>query len=242
MSAGRVRAASQPAFVLHARRYRETSLIVEAFTPGFGRVALVARGARRPGSSLRGLLLSFQPLLLGFSGSSELKTLTAAEWDGAYAPLRGEALVCGFYLNELVLKLLARDDPHEALYAAYRESVAGLAAGSEREALLRRFELTLLAELGYGVALERDAASGAPIAAEARYIYVVERGAVPAEAAGREIGVELAGRTLIDMRRGEFAGAATREQCKTLMRALINHCLGNQVLHTRQLLRELQEL
>jgi DNA repair protein RecO (recombination protein O) len=242
MSGARARVSGEPGFVLHARRYRETSLLLEAFTAGHGRVALVARGARRTGSPLRGLLLAFQPLLLGWSGGAELKTLAAAEWDGAYAPLRGEALVCGFYLNELLLKLVARDDPHEALYAAYRDALAALATSADKESVLRRFELALLAGLGYGVALDRDAASGAPIAAEERYVYVIERGPVPAATRGGAIGVELSGRTLIDMRRGEFADPATREQCKSLMRALINHCLGSQVLQTRRLLRDLQEL
>ena len=242
MTSARVRESAQPAFVLHGYRYRETSLVVEAFTRDHGRVALVARGARRPGSALRGVLLAFQPLLVSWTGRSELKTLVGAEWEGPYAPLKGQALICGFYLSELILRLLARDDPHENLYAAYGEALAALAANADHAAILRRFELTLLGELGYGVVLDRDADEGTPIAAERSYVYVIERGPVAAAGRAAEMGVELTGRTLLDMRRGDFADSATQQQAKALMRALINHYLGNQVLHTRQLLRDLHEL
>lgn len=237
---GKSRQEHQPAFVLHSYPFRETSLVVETFTRDHGRVAVVARGARRPRSALRGVLLSFQPMLISWSGGSELRTLIAAEWEGTYAPLKGESLVCGFYLNELLLRLVPRDDPHEGLYASYREALAALAAGGEQAPVLRRFELAMLSALGYAVLLDRDAESGAPIAAEECYVYVIERGPVPSGAGGN--GVELAGQTLLDMQRGNFTGSATREQSKMLMRALINHCLGNQVLHTRQLLRDLHEL
>src|SRR5688572_847056 len=96
----------QPAFVLHSYPFRETSLVVELFTRDFGRVAVVAKGARRPKSSLRGILLAFQPISVGWAGKGELQTLTRAEWQGTYRPLAGLALICGFYVNELLLKLL----------------------------------------------------------------------------------------------------------------------------------------
>ena len=216
---------AQPAFVLHSYPFRETSLVVEAFTRDHGRVALVARGARRPKSAVRGVLLAFQPLLVSWSGRSELRTLIRAEWRGGYHPLRGQALICGFYVNELLLKLLLRDDPHEQLFSIYENALAALGAGADQPAVLRQFEIGLLRELGYAVILDRD----------------VERGPVPAAGAPRN-GVELSGQTLIDMQSGEFASAATQQQSKLLMRTLINHNLGNQVLHTRQLLRDLQEL
>jgi len=232
---------AQPGFVLHSYPYRETSLLVEVFTRDHGRVALMARGARRPKSALRGILLSFQPLLVSWSGRSELRTLTRAEWRGPYSPLGGQALICGFYLNELLLKLLARDDPHEQLFAVYEETLAALGTSDEQSAVLRRFEMCLLRELGYAVILDRDVERGEPVARERSYVYVVERGPVSAAGAPRN-GVELSGQTLIDMQSGVFSSAATQQQSKLLMRTLINHCLGNQVLHTRQLLRDLQEL
>lgn len=238
---GNGRPDAQPAYILHARPFRETSLIVEAYARDQGRLALVARGARRPKSAMRGILLPFQPLLLSWTGRRELRTLTRAEWRGAYAPLKGRSLICGFYLNELLLKLLPRDDPHELLFTVYEDTLAALAAGGEVSVPLRRFELALLRELGYAVILDRDIERNEPVARDRSYVYVIERGPVSGAAAPAD-GVELSGQTLIDMQAGVFTGAVTQQQSRALMRALINHYLGDQVLHTRQLLRELQEL
>ena len=231
----------QPAFVLHTRPFRETSLLVDLFTRDYGRVALIARGARRPKSALRGNLLPFQPVFVSWSGRSELRTLTRAEWRGSYSPPRGQALICGFYLNELLVKLLQRDDPHEQLFAFYEDTLAALGGNGEQAMVLRRFEMCLLRELGYGVILDREVEHDEPVARERSYVYVVERGPVAAAGAPRN-GVELSGQTLIDMQSGDFTGLVTQQQSKRLMRALINHYLGNQVLYTRQLLRDLQEL
>jgi len=230
---------SHPAFVLHSYPFRETSLVVEAFSRVHGRLGLVARGARRPKSSLRGVLLPFQSLLLSWTGKGELQTLTRAEWVGGYSPLRGQALICGFYLNELLLKLLPRADPHEQLFEFYESALANLASGMDQPAALRCFEMGLLRELGYAVILDREVESGAPVARDRSYIYEVERGPISADGA-RKNGVELSGQTLIDMQSGNFTSTETQQQSKLLMRALINHCLGDQVLHTRQLLRDLQ--
>jgi DNA repair protein RecO (recombination protein O) len=159
-----MRVEQQPAFVLHARPWRETSLIVEAFTRNFGRVALLARGARRPRSAMRGVLLSFHPLRLGWSASAELGNLISAEWSGALQPLSGRGLMCGFYLNELLLRLLLLVDSHEALFDAYAAALARLsesgAASSEQSAVLRGFERRMLAELGYAPVLDREAENG----------------------------------------------------------------------------------
>ncbi len=240
--ADKARKDAQPAFVLHSYPFRETSLVVEAFTRDHGRVALVARGARRPKSALRGVLLSFQPLLLSWTGKTELRTLTRAEWDGSYAPLKGRFSICGFYLNELLLKLLPRDDPHERLFEAYRGTLRALGGRQEHEAVLRRFEISLLRELGYAVTLDHDVESNEPVAAQQRYVYIIERGPVVATVDAPGNGVELSGQTLLDMQSGNFERSVTQQQSKVLMRTLINHYLGNQVLHTRQLLRDLREL
>lgn len=239
-SAGRQDA--QPAFVLHSYPFRETSLVIELFTRDFGRVAAVARGARRPKSSLRGVLLAFQPLLVSWSGKGEVHTLMRAEWHGPYHPLQGLALICGFYLNELLLKLLARHDAHERLFETYARTLTALAPEREPAAVLRRFEKALLRELGYAMTLDRDVENGSLIAAEERYTYVIERGPTMADPDGGANGVELLGQTLLDMQSDEYSSVVTQQQSKTLMRALINHYLGDQVLHTRQLLRDLQAL
>ena len=240
--AERARRDGQPAYLLHTYPYRETSLVVEIYTRDAGRVALIARGARRPRSALRGVLMAFQPLLLGWSGKAELKTLHKAEWQGGYLPLRGLSLICGFYLNELLLKLLPREDPHERLFEAYADALAQLPHAQDHAAVLRRFERVLLRELGYGLVLDREVVGGTPIEPATRYWYVPERGPVPAGMAAAQSGVELAGQTLIDMAVDHYADPQTVQQSKALMRALINHCLGRQTLHTRQLLRDLQQM
>ena len=142
------RADHEAGYVLHTYPYKETSLIVEVFTRRLGRVALLARGARRPRSAMRGVLLSFHPLRLSFSASAELGNLVSAEWAGALQPLAGQGLMCGFYLNELLLRLLPRDDPHEALFDAYAAALRDLSADGHFPPVLRTFEKRLLAELG----------------------------------------------------------------------------------------------
>ena len=239
---GEGRQDAQPAFVLHSYPFRETSLVVELFTREFGRIAVVAKGARRPKSVLRGVLLAFQPLLVSWSGKGELHTLVRAEWHGRYHPLKALSLICGFYLNELMLKLLARGDAHERLFDGYAATLLDLSAGADHARVLRAFEKNLLSELGYAVTLDRDVETGQPIAAEQRYTYLLEKGPVRVESDAERNGVELLGQTLLDMQSNDYSSTTTLQQSKALMRTLINHHLGDQELHTRQLLRDLQEL
>lgn len=233
------RADQEPGYLLHSYPYKETSLIVEAFTRRFGRVGLLARGARRPRSAMRGLLLAFHPLRLSWSGSAELGTLTSAEWAGGQATLAGIALMCGFYLNELLLRLMPREDPHERLFDVYGASLARLAAGEDRAAVLRGFERRLLGELGYAPLLDRDAASGAPIEAGRRYAYEADRGPV---AARNDSENTYSGRTLLDMACDDYSRPETREEARQLMRRLLAQRLGGQILHTRTVIMELQDL
>ncbi len=237
----RRRTEREPAFVLHSYPYKETSLIVEAFTRHRGRVGLLARGARRPRSAMRGSLLAFHPLRLSWSASAELGTLLAAEWSGGQAALAGMGLMCGFYLNELLLKLLPREDAHEALFDVYAVSVARLAAREDHAAVLRGFERRLLTELGYAPLLERDAGSGQPVEPARRYVYEPERG--PLAANGDAVqALTVGGQTLLDMARDDYTRAETRDEARRLMRWLIAARLSGQALNTREMLRELQEL
>ncbi len=238
---GRNRVDGQAAYVLHTHPFRETSLIVEAFSRDYGRLALVARGARRPRSAVRGLLMAFQPLELGWFGQGELHTLAKAEWVGGQPLLQAQALLLGYYMNELLLKLLPREDAHPALFQAYAEAVRALAVGEPGQASLRRFEKTLLRELGYGLTLDREADGGRPVEPEKRYAYVVERGPVLLGDEGRE-GEAYSGRALLAIAQDDFSDADTLAQCKQLMRALIGHYLGGQRLSSRRVFMELQEL
>ncbi|HWQ39431.1 MAG TPA: DNA repair protein RecO [Burkholderiales bacterium] len=228
-------------FVLHAYPFRETSLVVEIFTRGSGRLAMVARGARRASSILRGHLMAFQPLLLSWGGKSELRTLYRSEWQGGMAQLRGLGLICGFYLNELLLRFLLREDPHETLFDTYRESIAALAGSGDYAATLRRFEKNLLREMGYALALEREADTDVPIDPARLYAYVIERGPVPMEKA-RDPAIEVRGKTLLDLACDNYSDPVTLQQGKILMRQLVAHYLGSRTLHTRQLLLDLQQL
>ena len=145
----------QPGFVLHSYPYKETSLIVDVFTRDHGRVPLVAKGAKRPHSTLRGVLQTFQPLQLAWSGKSEVRTLVSAEWVGGLRPLERSALLCGFYLNELLVKLLARDDPHPVLFDHYVSALNQLAHDEPPTIVLRKFELALLKETGVAGSQQR---------------------------------------------------------------------------------------
>src|SRR6202008_3121754 len=191
------RADHEPGYVLHTYPYNETSLIVEAFTRRFGRVGLLARGARRPRSTMRGVLLAFHPLRLTWSASAELGTLMQAEWGGGQKSLAGIGLMCGFYLNELLLRLLPRDDPHESLFEIYADALRQLSEGNPQASVLRSFEKRLLSELGYAPLLEREAVSGAPIEPSRRYVYEPDRGPVPLRNSSSELSVS--GQTLLDL-------------------------------------------
>jgi len=240
-AASRQRTQNEPAFVLHSHPFRETSLILDVFSRSHGRLALVARGARRPRSSLRGLLLGFQPLLLSWFGKGEVRTLHSAEWQGGQPYLQGTALMCGFYLNELLVNLLARDDPHERLFDYYRTTLQRLAHQADHAATLRCFEKHLLQELGYALVLEREAGSGRAVQAELCYRYTVDRGVLPDEGDGLS-GIPVQGKTLLDMANDEYADPVTAQQSKQLMRALLNHQLGGKTLHTRELIKDFQKL
>lgn len=226
----------EPGLILHATPYRESSVIAEAFTRAHGRVALVARGARRPASQLRGLIQPFTPLLLSWFGKGELKTLHAAEWQGGLAAPAGRALLCGFYVNELLLKLTARNDPHETLYDHTLDTLARLAAGEVPETVLRRFEQRLLSEIGYGAGFTHDAETGEAIDPDARYVYRPDAGAALDRG---QAGMTVSGATLRDLAAERFESPTTLAEAKSLMRGLINHVLDGRPLYTRQLLREL---
>lgn len=232
---------NQPVYVLHTYPFKETSLVVELFARGFGRVATTAKGARRPRSAMRGMLQSFQPLTATWSGKQELKTLHSLEWGGGLLLLQGEALMCGFYLNELLLRLLPREDPHEALFEYYSATLKALASNQDLATTLRRFELKLLQELGYAIPLYADV-NDVPILETKTYRYEAEHGAI--ESSGMlsryDNGVQLSGKTLLDMATDDYTNQQSQQQSKQLMRYLLAHYLGDKPLHTRQLLIDLQ--
>jgi DNA repair protein RecO (recombination protein O) len=225
-----------PAFVLHHHDYGETSLLLEVFTRMHGRLGLIAKGARRARSPLRAALIPFQPLAVSFSGRGELPTLASAEPLVAAPQLAGQVLFCGLYLNELLLRLLHRHDPHERLFESYSAALAQLAGSAEPEAVLRVFEKRLLEDIGFGLVLEYEADTGVPLHADRLYRYLPERGPVPAEAAGGE-GIGMRGASLLALAAERLDDAEARREAKRLLRALLARQLGGRAIVSRALFR-----
>jgi DNA repair protein RecO (recombination protein O) len=222
------------AFVLHTRPFRETSLIVELFTEDAGRLGVVARGARR---SRRGGAAPqpFTRLRFEATGRGELRTLGACEVEQVHA-LAGDALYAGLYLNELLMRLLEREDAHPDVWADYDGALAALAAGAPLEPVLRRFEFGLLGELGYGLALDVDT-RGRPLDPGAHYRVAVDAGIVPADAAVAEGDDPLAfpGAVLLALAAGDLDDPAVRSAGKRIARAALAPHLGPRPLRSRAL-------
>lgn len=240
-----------PAFVLHRYDWSESSLILEVFTRRHGRVALAAKGAKRPHSSLRPVLLPMQPLHILFGGETEVRTLKSAEWIGGQAMPSGRALLTGYYVNELVLRMLAREDPHETLFDSYAELIAliGTEGGANMQAALRAFELLLLMETGHLPALDMQISTGDPLLATMAYCLTPESGlrAMPSpddstlsggqwlllhQCLAANSGLTPLMQTCLPLR------DALRPQLRTLLHY---HC-GGRNLRTRDMMIELREL
>lgn len=231
------KSAPQRAFVLHSYAYKESSLIVDLFTVENGRMAAMAKGAKRPGSNLRGALLSLQPLEVVFSGRGEVKTLTQAHWLPGQPWLTGQALMCGLYLNELLIKLLPREDPHPQLFESYAATLLTLAASHEHGAILREFEVSLLTEMGYGLELTRDVRSGDALRAEALYRYDPMSG--PSE---HGVGALVSGAALLALGRGRFESTAVAAEARDFVRTIINFHLERRVVRSSGVMHDLQQL
>lgn len=233
-----MRIQQQHAFILHQRNFSETSLLLEVFSRRYGRVGLIAKGARRPTSRQRGVLKPFQELLIGWSGRGEIMVLTGVEVDGATFELVGNSLYCAFYLNELILRLLHRHDPHEDLYDRYQAAISGLAQTSRQEAVLRVFEKHLMRELGYGLLLEREYGDRDPIDPGAIYDYVLEHGPMRVrhpELGVRAQGVRLRGSSLLALAAEQLDDSTALREAKALMRAALAPHLGDKPLQSRRL-------
>ena len=228
----------QPAYVLHSRPYRDTSALLEVFTAEHGRISLVARGARRQSRKGSGaaLLQPFIPLLVSFSGRSELKSLVAFESARGMLVLPGERLFSGLYLNELLMRLLHRNDAHPRLFAAYDGALQGLTSDPTMDTVLRQFELTLLDELGYRVDLGLDGASGEPVEGARWYRYDPGLGLVAIADAAHPTGAVYSGAELLAMKAGEMEGPV-RPAAKRLLREALAVHLGETPLRSRELFR-----
>ena len=233
-----MRVALQPAYILHSRAYRDSSALLEVFTAEHGRISLVARGARRKGrgGTPGARLQPFTPLLLSFSGRSELKALGASETVGRPRVLHAQRLFSGLYLNELLVRLLHRHDPHPRLFACYDATLDALAGIEPVDDVLRQFEFNLLGELGYGFSLDLDGLSGEALCPECWYYYHPDWGLVRDDAARGPSPRAFCGADLLAMATGGFGGPA-RATAKRLLRLVLSMHLGDRPLHSRELFR-----
>jgi DNA repair protein RecO (recombination protein O) len=249
-SARQPRVHDEPAFVLHRHDWSESSLILEVFSRHHGRVALVAKGVKRPTSQFRAVLLPLQPLRLGWGGDAEVRTLKSAAWQGGQLMPQGDALLAGYYLNELVLKLLARDDPHPVLFDHYSLAVAALAQGMAQAVVLRAFELLLLRAAGLLPALDQEGGTLAPLRPGGGYRLWPEQGlhaltgGHPAACDGAfwaalEAGLQSAQPflALCQVVQDDRTGALRRQ-----LRDVLHYHSGVRVFQTRQLLADVQRL
>ncbi len=246
------RITDEPAYVLHRHDWSESSLILEVFCRNQGRVALVAKGAKRPSSVLRPILLPLQPLHLAFGGDAEIRTLRSAEWMGGHVMPTGDALLSGYYLNELVLTLLARDDPHPGLFDIYAQVVAVISSdqGDALQTALRAFELLLLREIGLLPMLDVQTLTLGALQPQARYCLVAEGGL---REAGEQDRTSLTGAQWLQLQRALdsndpvftetlHACAPVMAELKTQLRAMLHYHCGVKTLRTRQMMIDLQSL
>jgi len=232
-----VKANNQSGFVLHSYHYRESSLIIELMTRQHGRVSLVAKGARRwKKRGTNTYLRSFQEFSFSWVGKGEMGTLTGAEEIPPMAGLAREALYCGFYVNELLLKLLHRHDPHEQLYDYYKNCLEQLSVPGEMEIALRLFEKRLLLETGYGLVLDTDISTGKPVSKDSDYHYLPNQGPASDNRGQPERGrCAVSGKSLIAFRDEMIDDRQVLRELKVLMRYLIDHQLNYKPLTSRNM-------
>ena len=243
----RQRVLLQPAYVLHQRAYRNTSAIIELFTPEQGRVGVVAKGVRGKKPRWPALLQTFQPLLVSWNQGGELGLLTTAEAQGSALTISPQFIASGFYLNEILLRLLQRHDAQLELFGWYDTALRELSAleasteSSILEVTLRRFEMRLLATLGYGLVLDHDVHRSVPVQAEQQYIYHLEQGPMLVDArvddySSESFGIPVTGHTLLAMQADDFSADTTRREAKHLLRGVLGVYLGSKPLASRQLM------
>lgn len=223
-----------PAFVLHTRPYRDTSLLVDLLTQSHGRIHAVARSARGLRSRFKGIFQLFTPLLVSWVGKGELVTLSHAETRSIPHALVGNSLLSGFYLNELLVRLLHGHDPHPQIYSAYEIALLGLQQNISQEWVLRLFEKQLLIWLGYGLQLDKEADTGEAITKKQLYYYEMNRGFVRHNSMSDKLPM-FSGKSLLALHYEELEEIDDLRDMKRLMRLVLTNLLGNKPLYTREL-------
>jgi len=224
----------QPAFILHGRDFRDTSRLLDVFTQDYGRVSLVAKGARSSRSKLHGLLQPFTPLIISWSGKGEVQTLTGAESKKNTIQILGKSVMSAYYMNELVQRLVTQHDPHPELFELYQHTLSYFSTDDD-ELVLRRFEKNLLNDIGYGLNLALDASTNEPIQAKNIYYYDIEKGPININNILDTEVLKLSGQTLIDLENEQFTTVQSKKEAKQLMRIILSYHLGDKPLKTRNL-------
>ena len=227
----------EPSYVLHARPWRESSLLLEIFSRTQGRVGLVARGARGKRSRWKNSLEPFRPLLMSWNQRTELGTLTEAEQIASPPPLTGESLFCGLYANELMMLFNQRSDPHEALFETYHDLLTGLTSAFPPQPLLRRFELVLLDSAGFGLQLEHEHESDQPLRADQYYEYIPGQGAIPILKESANQRPVVSGEALLALKSGNIE-PRHQSELKALMRSLIRFSLGDRDIRSQSFFQD----
>jgi len=229
---------NEPAWLLHHRPFRDSSQILDILSLDQGRLAVVARGSRGAKSKLRGILRPFLPLQLSWFIRSDLGTLTGAEMNGAPLSLSGDALLSGYYVNELILKLLHRHDPQPEIFNAYSRTIERLAGSQDVAPYLRQFEIELLRILGYALNLDHDTETTEPLRPQQHYEYRVEQGLVPVS--GREGPMVFRGAEIDAIRNQQFADPAVLKNAGSLLRNVIAYHLDGKELKSRKVLKDMR--
>jgi DNA repair protein RecO (recombination protein O) len=233
------RVQNEPAWLLHHRPFRDSSRILDVLSRDHGRLSLVARGSRSAKSKLKGVLRPFLPLQLSWVIRTDLGTLTGAEMGGAPISLSGDALMSGYYVNELILSLMHRHDAQPEVFEAYSAAIIALNAEQDVSATLRRFEIELLRLLGYALNLDHDTETGRDLLGECRYEYRVAHG--PVRTSDVEGPMNFSGKELLDVARQDFADPATARNAARLLRNVIAWHLDGKELNSRKVLKELRQ-
>lgn len=223
----------QPAFVLHSRPYRDSSLLVDLLTISHGKVHALARSARGAKSRFRGLLRPFVPLLATWSGKTELMNLSTVEGNGLPYELSGEKLLSGIYLNELLVRLLHLFDPHPQLFMAYQQTLVALQQTQEHEYILRIFEKQLLKEMGYGIQFDKDIV-GEALEPEQHYVFDPKHGFSCSNNLVQNKAIFL-GKHIIALHNETMQSKEEFKAAKYLMRIAIESLLGDKPPKSREL-------
>lgn len=221
------------AYILHSRPYRESSIILDLFTREYGRISVLAKGAKKNKRSQFAVLQPFTPIIVSWVGKGELHTLTNVELNGVFKYLYGTTLLCGYYVNELIMRFLDKEDPYEILYTAYSQVIVNLRLNIDVEPVLRQFECVLFQELGYGLNLILESETGKKVESTKSYYFDIEQGPVLEKLS--DASMVVSGETLLSLESNNLISKKTLSESKKLMRFIINHHISGKPLKTHQL-------